>query len=270
MAAMSVRAIPTLLKVGFAEAAAYRTEMVVWVLSTTMPLVMMLLWTSIADVAPVQGAGGAPWGSGAFVAYFLCVFIVRQLVAAWAAWEINYEVRQGTLALRLLRPLHPLIHYACSNFAYLPLRALVTLPVAVFLVATHREALSGDWRHWLLFPVTVAGAWLINFLVNVSAGALSFTVESSLRVMDLWLAFFFVFSGYLVPLEFFPPWLRELADWLPWRYVLALPVEVMTGRVPFEAALPFVGRQLAWVLGLGALASLLWSRGVTKFQAFGG
>ncbi|MBL8921992.1 MAG: ABC-2 family transporter protein [Myxococcaceae bacterium] len=267
---MSVRAIPTLLKVGFAEAAAYRAEMVVWVLSTTMPLVMMLLWTSIAEVSPVQGAAGAQWGSSAFVGYFLCVFIVRQLVSAWAAWEINYEVRQGTLALRLLRPLHPLIHYACSNLAYLPLRTLVTLPVAIFLVVTHREALSGDWRHWLLFPVAVLGAWLINFLVNVSAGALAFTVESSLRVMDLWLALFFVFSGYLVPLEFFPAWLREVADWLPWRYVLALPVELMTGRAPFEVALGLLARQLAWVLGLGTVAAVLWGRGVTKFQAFGG
>ena len=102
---MSLRAIPTLLKVGFAEAAAYRTEMVVWVLSTTMPLVMMLLWTSIADVAPVQGQLGASWSSATFISYFLCVFIVRQLVAAWAAWEINFEVRQGTLALRLFDPL---------------------------------------------------------------------------------------------------------------------------------------------------------------------
>jgi len=32
-----LRAVPTLMKVGFAEAVAYRAEMVVWVLATTMP-----------------------------------------------------------------------------------------------------------------------------------------------------------------------------------------------------------------------------------------
>lgn len=267
---MSLRAIPTLLKVGFAEAAAYRTEMVVWVLSTTMPLVMMLLWTSIADVAPVQGQLGASWSSATFISYFLCVFIVRQLVAAWAAWEINFEVRQGTLALRLLRPLNPIIAFATSNLAYLPLRGLVTLPVAIFLVATHRDALSHDWRAWVLLPFTIFGAWLINFLVNVCVGALSFTLDSSLRVMDLWFAFFFVFSGYLVPLDFFPPWLRDIAAWLPFRYILALPVELMTGRLAFDDALRLVGAQVAYVTGLGALATLLWTRGVQRFQAFGG
>ena len=267
---MSLRAVPTMLKVGFAEAAAYRTEMVVWVLSTTMPLVMMLLWTSIADVAPVQGQGGAAWNSGTFVGYFLSVFIVRQLVAAWAAWEMNFEIRQGTLALRLLRPVHPIIAFATSNLAYLPLRTLVTLPVVGVLVATHREALASDWRLWALLPVSLVFAWAITFLMNVTVGALAFVVDSSLKLMDLWFAFFFVFSGYLVPLDFFPDWLRELSAWLPFRYVLAEPVEVMTGRVSFDEALGLVLRQGAWVVGFGVMALTAWSQGVRRFQAFGG
>ena len=36
--ARAARAYPTLLRVGFAEAVAYRAEMLVWMLATTMPL----------------------------------------------------------------------------------------------------------------------------------------------------------------------------------------------------------------------------------------
>jgi len=32
----------------------------------------------------------------------LCTFIVRQLVSSWASWEMNWEVRQGTLAMAAL------------------------------------------------------------------------------------------------------------------------------------------------------------------------
>ena len=49
----ALRASPTLLRVGFAEAIAYRAEMIVWVLATTMPLVMLALWTSVASDGPV-------------------------------------------------------------------------------------------------------------------------------------------------------------------------------------------------------------------------
>lgn len=267
---MSVRAIPTLLKVGFAEAATYRTEMIVWVLSTTMPLVMMLLWTSIADTTPVTGRAGVAWNSTNFISYFLSVFVVRQLVAAWAAWEINFEVRNGTLALKLLRPLHPIIAYASSNLSYLPLRALVTLPVVLLLVFVYPSALTHAWWSVALIPLSIALAWCIAFFINVAVGALSFTMESSLRLMDLYFALFFVFSGYLVPVDLFPDWLERVSRWLPFRYVLSLPVDLVMGRLSLEDALVSVAAQLAYAVGLGVAALLMWRRGVTKFQAFGG
>src|SRR5688572_29209129 len=95
----TIRAFPTLLRMGFTEALAYRAELLVWVLSTTMPFIMMALWTAVARDQPVGGMT-----KEGFVGYFLATFVVCQLTGAWAAWQINYEVRQGTLAMRLLRP----------------------------------------------------------------------------------------------------------------------------------------------------------------------
>jgi hypothetical protein len=46
--------------------------MIVWVLATTMPVVMLALWTSVADGGPV-GRYGRPQ----FIAYFLATFAVR-------------------------------------------------------------------------------------------------------------------------------------------------------------------------------------------------
>lgn len=266
----ALRAIPTLLRIGFSEAVAYRAEMLVWVFATTMPLIMMMLWTTVAEVAPVTGQGGRAWGSGAFVAYFLSVFIVRQLISAWAAWEINFEVRQGMLSMRLLRPMHPVLSYAMSNLAYLPMRALVTLPVLAILLVTELSRMTTDWRVWLLWPLAMVGGWLITFFANVAIGSLSFFLDSSIKIMDVWLAAFFVFSGYLFPLELFPQWLRVAAEWMPFRYQIALPVELMTGQLSVEAALPLLGRQLGWAAIMIALSLSLWRGGIKRFQAFGG
>jgi ABC-2 type transport system permease protein len=256
------------LRIGFAEAVAYRAEMLVWVFATTMPLIMMMLWTTVAEVAPVHGARA--WSAGSFVAYFLSVFVVRQLISAWASWEINFEVRQGLLSMRLLRPLHPVVSYAMSNLAYLPLRALVTVPVFAILLATQRQHLATDWRAWLVWCAAMLGGWLITFFANVAVGSLSFYIESSIKVMDLWLAAFFVFSGYLFPLDLFPPWLAAAAQWLPFRYQIGLPVEVMTGQLSAAEALPLLARQWAWVAVLITVALSLWRGGIRRFQAFGG
>jgi len=267
----SLRAMPTLLRIGFSEAIVYRAEMIVWVFATTMPLIMLVLWTAVAEVAPVVSGAGKSWSSGAFVAYFLTVFIVRQLISSWAAWEIAFEVREGTLAMRLLRPIHPIVSYMMQNLAYLPMRTLVTMPVMLVLVFSSGGAsLAKGPAIWALFALSLVGGWLISFFANITIGALSFFIESSVKVMDVWLAGFFVFSGYLFPLDLFPPWLRAAALWLPFRYQLGLPVELATGAVTLETAWPLLARQWAWAAGLIALSFWLWRVGVRRYQAFGG
>ena len=46
------RAMPTLLRVGMAECLAYRAEFIIWLLTTTLPLIMLGLWTSVASDGP--------------------------------------------------------------------------------------------------------------------------------------------------------------------------------------------------------------------------
>jgi ABC-2 type transport system permease protein len=262
----TVRAVPTLLRIGFSEALAYRAELLVWVLSTTMPFIMMALWTAVARDAPVGS-----YGPASFVGYFLATFVVRQLTGAWAAWQINFEVRQGTLAMRLLRPISPLWSYAAENLGAVPMRVMVAVPVAITsVVLVGPQAVPQHWWGWPLLGVALMGGWLITFLANVCIGTMALFMESSQKVMDIWLVLFFIFSGYMFPEEVTPRWLHTLSNWLPFRYQIGLPVEVMTSRHEWPEALRMVGYQWLWVLLLGTLAITLWRRGLRRFAAYGG
>jgi ABC-2 type transport system permease protein len=255
-----------LLRIGFAEAVAYRAEMLVWVLATTMPLVMLALWTAVARDAPV-----GRYGQPEFVAYFLATFVVRQITGSWAFYEMNFEVKSGTLAMRLLRPVHPLLAYAAEGIAAMPMRVVVSLPVGVVaLLVVGRTGMTHDPRLWGLWCASIAGAWLITLLVNLAIGCLSFFVESSMKLMDAWLVFYFVLSGYLIPLELFPPGLRAIADWLPFRFQIGLPVELMTGAHSVRGAAILLARQWLWVAVGFAATGALWRRGLRQFESFGG
>src|SRR5215471_7632850 len=96
-----LRVAPTLLRIGLAEAFAYRAEFLVWVLTTTLPLIMLALWSAVVR-------GGVPvgrFGAAEFTAYYLSALIVRVLTGSWVVWTLNTEIRQGVLSLRLLRPI---------------------------------------------------------------------------------------------------------------------------------------------------------------------
>ena len=256
----------TLVRVGFADAMAYRSETIIWFLSTTTPLIMMVLWTAVAAEAPV-GRYGAP----EFVAYFLVTLVVRLVTGAWVVWEMNMDVRQGTLAMRLLRPVHPFLHYAAENIGAWPLRVATCVPViVVFFFVLGPGRLAHDPRLWLLMPFVYFGAWALNFTAMLAIGTLSFFWSSSLNIFWVWMSLYFVMSGYVVPLDLFPPVLHAVASWMPFRYIIGFPVEVTLGLVDPHTALVMLAREWAFVAFCTALAAVLWKFGVRRFEAFGG
>ena len=262
----ALRAFPTLFRVGVATAFAYRAEFIVWMLTTTMPLVMMALWTTVAAEAPFGRFHQAD-----FVAYYLGALIVRTLTSCWLVWEMNQEVRMGLLSIRLLRPAHPLFVYATEHIAAVPMRALVAVPAAfILLLAVDGAHIVSDPVQIVLVPLVLAGAWLITFFSMAIIGALGMIIERSVTIWEVWFGLYALLSGYLVPTELLPSWIDRVARWLPFRYMLGFPVELLTGKMATRGeAFAELGVQWGMVLVLGLGAIKMWSVGVRHFEAYG-
>ncbi len=187
----ALRAIPTLFRIGFAETVAYRGEFLIWILTTTMPLVMLALWTSVAAEAPFRG-----FTSEAFVAYYLATLIVRNLVGTWVAGQISEEIRGGLMSMRLLRPVHPFVAFATSHLAAVPFRGLVVLPMAaILLVSSGGNALTREPLQLALIVPSLALAWLITFSTLFALGSVSFFVTKTMALANLYFALFSLFSS---------------------------------------------------------------------------
>lgn len=261
----TLRAIPTILRVSAAETLAYRVEFAVWMLTTTLPLIMLGLWTSVAHEAPF-----AQFGSREFIAYYLGALVVRNLTGSWVVWQINDDVRRGSLNTKLLRPIHPFVVYASQHIASVPLRAIIALPFAVILLLTSaRELLITDSPRLLILAASLAGAWLLTFFVLVAIGSLALYFDKSLAIFDVYLGIFAVLSGYLVPLALLPDWAQTLAGYAPFRYMLAFPVELLMGRFDTGEALRLLGVQWLFVAAAITGALLIWRRGLRRYEAFG-
>jgi ABC-2 type transport system permease protein len=119
-------------------------------------------------------------------------------------------------------------------------------------------------------PLTILGAWLITFSAMLMIGTLGLFFESSLAGYDLWLGLYFIFSGYLLPLELFPSWLLRFVRFSPFPYVLSFPVETMLGLQTRVHSLEALGMQWLYVAFFFASAIMLWRRGVRRYAAYGG
>jgi ABC-2 type transport system permease protein len=262
----ALRAFPTLFRVGFAAMVAYRTEFLIWILTTNLPLVMMGLWTAVAADGPV-----GRFDSDRFVAYYLATLIVRLLTSTWMVWEMTMEIRDGHMATRLLRPLHPLLTYLAEHLAAVPLRIIIVSPLIAVLALTAGKHLTvGDPLHLLVLLASLVGAWLILFFMMAIVGSLALFVDSAIAVFEIWLGLHFLLSGYLIPLELLPGWVGKIASVLPFRYTLSFPVETLIGLNSGGAMLVDLGIQWLYVVVLlfGTLA--VWRAGMRRFVAFGG
>jgi ABC-2 type transport system permease protein len=265
--ARAMRAFPTLLRIGVAEVVAYRAEFLVWILTTNMPLVMLALWHAVAADAPV-----GRFDQAQFTAYYLGVLAVRLATSNWMAWQMSMEIRDGTLSSKLLRPIHPLYGYAADHLAAIPMRILVVSPIVAGLIVTSWGRLvRHDPKLLLILMASVVGAWLLMYFSMVLLGSLAFFVDSAMGPFELWIAVHALFSGYLIPLEVLRGWMGSaVVDWMPFRFMLAFPVEVLVGLMSPGDALWQLGAQWLYVAVTGVLALRVWRTGVRRYAAFGG
>jgi ABC-2 type transport system permease protein len=168
-----------------------------------------------------------------------------------------------------MRPIHPFWAYAIESLSAIPLRLTIAAPLAIVVLFWTGYMVDG-LAMAAIGLLAIVGAWLISFSANLIFGALSLFTQSSIKLMDVWIAGYFVMSGYLVPLSLFPAIVRNAPYWMPFRYLLGFPVELWSGALSMHEALMQLAAQWTWVVLLGALAALTWNRGLKRFSAVSG
>ncbi|NUN14132.1 MAG: ABC-2 family transporter protein [Myxococcales bacterium] len=261
----SLREFPALLNVGAASMVAYRAEMVLWILSATLPLIMLAVWDRVAMDGPVRG-----FDQGKFALYFAATLIVRQLSGAWVVWELNHQIRTGGLSSALLRPVFPGLWFAAENLAAIPIRLVILVPI-VLLIWWWRPELASNFDA-IYVPIALIStlfAWLGNFCIQWLFGSFAFWLGQTLGLYNLWFGIWALFSGYLIPFAVMPESMADVARWLPFRALLGTPVDVFSNRLPWSNVVFELGLQLFWVTTLGLLASFVWRMGLRRYEAFG-
>jgi ABC-2 type transport system permease protein len=252
-----------LLQIAIRESIAYRAELIVWLLTTNMPLIMLMFWRGVA----ADGAIGA-YTATDFSRYFVAVLIVRLLTGAWVAWGMQMEIKSGRFNQRLMVPLHPVLAYAIENIAAYPLRLIFLTPIIAIFTLLPGPAVPAF--NVGATAIAILSAWLINYLANAALAGYGLIWERSMALVNIWMVMYFALSGYMAPLDLFPPTLRTVAEWLPFRGMLDIPVAILTGRAQGLDVLRGLLFQWTWIAIFAGLCALTWRRGLKKWIALGG
>lgn len=253
--------------VSLAKEIQYRVSNFIWMIGAVLdPIVFLLVWTVVAEARGGSVDGMTPRD---FAAYFIAAFFVGEFTYSWLMWEYQKWVTDGSFAARLLRPVPPVIQDFGDNLGSKIVRMSIILPASLVMIVIFRPAIQ--WQPWslLTFVPAIVLATGLFFALDYGMSMCAFWTTRVSALNRLYDTVFILLSGYFAPLDLYPQWLLTLTWLLPFRWIIAYPIQLLLGQLsPFQAAIGLLA-QMAWLLVIGVIVWLVWRRAVMRFSAVG-
>lgn len=224
-------------------------------------------WRAVYASSPVIGGLTAD----ATIRYILLATLVAPLVRWGMILDMGGLVREGAVAIELVRPIDLQGRFFAQGLA----SALTNLifksgPLALFAWLFLGLTFPTDPLTWGAFLIS----WLLGFTVLfcfdwIIACVAFYTTETwGLHVLREGVAAFL--SGALIPLAMMPAVLQKVAAAVPFGQALYVPVGLLSGLIPLaEAPRAWLG-QIAWIVVLLPLSRFVFSRAVRAVTVQGG
>jgi ABC-2 type transport system permease protein len=245
----------------------YRVDLAFWVFGVLLKIYLLkVIWTAVyAGRGVVDGVELRELIAFITLAQFQ-VWVMSPLIADY----IQERVHEGTIALDLARPVPFLGQLLAiqlgATASYLPF-VLLAVPLAFVLGGFVPPA---SWSAGLLYLLSLSLGYLVSVLLSMLLGLISFWTFQIWGIIDIYGYTNQFFTGALVPLWFFPPWLRQVADLLPFQAQTFIPISIYIGQVPAHDIPMALGIQAGWVIVLFALAWVVWQRAMRRVVIQGG
>jgi ABC-2 type transport system permease protein len=201
-------------------------------------------------------------------------WITQSLISIGAGWidtrDLMQTIRSGDVVADLMRPWNFFGYWLSRSLGErafnLLARGSLTYLIGVLYFRAHIPSAGEALGFAASISLALLVSFALNFLVNLSA----FWLMDDNGVATIANVLLQFFSGFLLPLAFFPAPLAALARVLPFQAITGLPAQVFLGQIAGAALGRTLLVQLFWVFALGGLALLTQRAALKKVVIQGG
>jgi ABC-2 type transport system permease protein len=179
--------------------------------------------------------------------------------------DIGSDIGNGSIAIEMLRPVSVVGFRLAVEFGEAMVRLVASLAVGAVLVSLFAGAPPGVGGLLLAIPALPL-AVASNLAAQHVFAAAAFWLEDAKSTWFLYQKLIFLLGGMLLPLEFFPNLLQDVARVLPFWTMAYVPARFIAGRP--EPVLLLV--QVAWLVVILAAAVGAFRVGERRLQVVGG
>lgn len=188
--------------------------------------------------------------------------------------DIINMIKTGDVAYELCRPQNIYLKWYAkiyaSRLADVLLRFAPLLVVAFLVPSSIRMSLPESTLTFILFLISlIMSSFLVTAIINIYHIITFYTLESD-GVRGMLITISEIFTGALVPLPFFPSFLRKIADILPFHFIADLPFRVYSGNISPTSCYPLLLQELIWIIVIVILGYYLTKNAIKKVIVQGG
>ncbi len=249
---------------------AHRLNMVLEVLGNLLTMgVAIGLWVALYQRTGQEKISG--FTESEMIRYLLISgFLTATLWFTAQGDHVMSDIHEGNLSKFLVKPLrYPFYNFVkvmtgkVFNFLCI---LLVIIPVLYFYPDLLRSFNLVSVSLFLLFFMF---AIIFQYLLFFSTALMAFWMEEAWGLTFVLRVIADVAAGAFLPLAFFAPFWGNIFNFLPFKYLVSVPVNILLGKIPLSNILYTFGGALVWLMILLFLTSFIMRRGLRRYSAVG-
>jgi ABC-2 type transport system permease protein len=254
----------------FLQSIEHRGELLVWVCLSIVPnIILLAIWQSAYGKSQVLNG----YNLSQILQYFLFGTLINSLTSTHFEAFQSRQIREGKIDNAMTKPLSYPVQIFLRDIGGRAFYMILTLPIFIctYMLLMHIFQLSALHIPFVavlqFFILMVFGYW-IEFSFAFATVLLTFWFEGAEGLEHFKWIIITIFSGWMIPVAFMPQWLQKAVAVLPFKYMYAIPIDILQGRALLQITDLVLMSVSAIVLFLAL--SVLWRKAVYKYSSAGG
>lgn len=185
--------------------------------------------------------------------------------------KIGESIRAGKLSASLVQPFPYLLKIFATGCGGICLRIWIVVPIFLLLRLTLlREVSLGVGVHQVgFYLLALMFASIIALLCLIITSLFAFDMTRVWAPWIIFVAFYNLLSGVFFPADLATGFVKLVMEYLPFYYMAGFPALILLGRVGVPEVMHGFVMGVFIIAYLTLILTLMWRRGIKKFEAIG-
>ncbi len=185
--------------------------------------------------------------------------------------DLMNTVYTGQIATDLLKPIGYFRYWLAQDLG----RAGVNFFFrGVIVIIGYALIFDLDWPHtltqWFAFTLSLVFSWLISFSWRFITNLSAFWTPNAYGFSRFFFIFSWFFSGFLMPLRYYPDWVVRISYLTPFPHMLNTVIEIYLNLIQGPDLIKAILYQFSWIFALILIGQIILRKGLRRLVILGG